>query len=108
VTGRWFCLGTAVSSINKTDHHVHDIIEILLKVVFNTINQINQYKMYINIYLLYVPSILLKVTLHNISSIKFYFIFFIYITGMYTCLLYINLFFYLTYMYKNVLIKKKY
>jgi len=35
VTGRWFCPGTTDSS-NKTDHH--DIIEILLKVVLNTIN----------------------------------------------------------------------
>jgi len=29
-TGQWFCLGTPVSSTNKTDHH--DIAEILLKV----------------------------------------------------------------------------
>ena len=35
--GRWFSLGTQVSSTNKTDHH--DIIEILLKVALNTINQ---------------------------------------------------------------------
>jgi low temperature requirement protein LtrA len=34
-TGRWFSLGTPVSSINKTDRH--DITEILLKVVLNTI-----------------------------------------------------------------------
>jgi hypothetical protein len=32
---QWFSLGTAVSSINKTD--CHDITEILLKVVLNTI-----------------------------------------------------------------------
>ena len=32
--GRWFSLGTAVFSINKTD--VHDITEILLKVALNT------------------------------------------------------------------------
>ena len=32
-TGRWFSLGTPVSSTNKTDHH--DIAEILLKVAFN-------------------------------------------------------------------------
>ena len=34
-TGRWFSLGTSVSSTNETDHH--DIAEILLKVVLNTI-----------------------------------------------------------------------
>jgi hypothetical protein len=38
--GRWFSLGTPVYSTNKTDHH--DIAEILLKVVLNTINQTNQ------------------------------------------------------------------
>ena len=36
-TGLWFSLGTQVSSINKTDHHV--ITKILLKVALNTINQ---------------------------------------------------------------------
>ena len=35
-TGRWFSPGTLVSSTNKTDRH--DIAEILLKVVLNTIN----------------------------------------------------------------------
>jgi hypothetical protein len=35
MTGRWFSLGTTVSSTNKTDHH--DITEILLKVALNTI-----------------------------------------------------------------------
>jgi hypothetical protein len=35
VTGWWFSLGTLVSSINKTDSH--DITEISLKVVLNTI-----------------------------------------------------------------------
>ena len=35
--GLWFSLGTPVSSLNKTD--CHDITEILLKVVLNTINQ---------------------------------------------------------------------
>ena len=35
-TGQWFSPGTPVSSINKTDRH--DIAEILLKVVLNTIN----------------------------------------------------------------------
>jgi hypothetical protein len=34
VAGRWFFLGTAVSSTNKTDRH--DITEILLKVALNT------------------------------------------------------------------------
>ena len=37
VTGRWFSLGTPVSSTNKTDRH--NITEILLKVALNTINQ---------------------------------------------------------------------
>ena len=37
VTGRWFSPDTPVSSINKTD--CHDMTEILLKVVLNTINQ---------------------------------------------------------------------
>jgi hypothetical protein len=35
-TGRWFSLGTPVSSNNKTDHH--DITDILLKVLLNTRN----------------------------------------------------------------------
>jgi hypothetical protein len=34
-TGRWFSPGTPVSSTNKTDHH--NVSEILLKVVLNTI-----------------------------------------------------------------------
>jgi len=34
-TGRWFSLGTPVSSTNKTDRH--DMTEILLKVALNTI-----------------------------------------------------------------------
>jgi len=37
MTGRWFSLGTPVSSTNKID--CHDITEILLKVVLNTINR---------------------------------------------------------------------
>jgi hypothetical protein len=36
-TGRWFSPGPPVSSTNKTDRH--DITEILLKVVLNTIKQ---------------------------------------------------------------------
>jgi len=35
VAGRWFSLGTPVSSTNKTDRY--DITEILLKVALNTI-----------------------------------------------------------------------
>jgi hypothetical protein len=35
VAGWWFSQSTPVSSTNKTDHH--DITEILLKVVLNTI-----------------------------------------------------------------------
>ena len=35
VAGWWFSLGTLVSSTNKTNHH--DITEIFLKVVLNTI-----------------------------------------------------------------------
>jgi len=40
-TGRWFSPGTLVSSTNKTDRH--DITEILLKVVLNTIKQTNKH-----------------------------------------------------------------
>jgi hypothetical protein len=36
VAGPWFSTGTPVSSTNKTDHH--DMTEILLKVVLNTIS----------------------------------------------------------------------
>ena len=39
-TGRWFSLGTSVSSTDKTDRH--RITEILLKVALNTINKTNQ------------------------------------------------------------------
>ena len=39
-TGRWFSLGHPVSSTNKTD--CHNITEILLKVVLNTIKQTKQ------------------------------------------------------------------
>ena len=38
--GRWFSPGTPASSTTKTGRH--DIAEILLKVVLNTINQSNQ------------------------------------------------------------------
>jgi hypothetical protein len=38
--GRWFSLGTPVSSTTKTG--CHDIAEILLKVALNIKNQINQ------------------------------------------------------------------
>ena len=37
MAGRWFSLGTQISSTNETDHH--DITEILWKVVLNTISQ---------------------------------------------------------------------
>jgi hypothetical protein len=37
--GQWFSLATPASSTTKTGHH--DIAEILLKMVLNTINQIN-------------------------------------------------------------------
>ena len=37
--GQWFSTGTPVSSTNKTDRH--DIIEILMKVVLNTIAKPN-------------------------------------------------------------------
>jgi len=37
MAGQWFSPGTLVSSTNKTDRH--DIAEILLKVMLNTIKQ---------------------------------------------------------------------
>ena len=37
MTGQWFSPGTPVSFTNETDRH--DITEILLKVVIDTINQ---------------------------------------------------------------------
>jgi hypothetical protein len=40
-TGRWFSPDPPVSSTNKTDRH--DIAEILLKMVLNTIKQTNKY-----------------------------------------------------------------
>jgi hypothetical protein len=42
VTGRWFSPGSLVSSIDKTDRH--DITEILLNVLLNTIKQTNKHK----------------------------------------------------------------
>jgi hypothetical protein len=49
-TGRWISPGTPVSSTNKTDSH--DITEILLKVVLNTINSSpNPYKISVVIFL---------------------------------------------------------
>jgi hypothetical protein len=42
--GRWFSVGILASSITKTGRH--DIAEILLKMVLNTINQINQTSVY--------------------------------------------------------------
>ena len=38
-TGRWFSLGTIISSTNKID--LHDIAEIVLKVALNTIKPTN-------------------------------------------------------------------
>ena len=35
----WFSPDTPVSSTNKTDHHMHNITEVLLKVTLNTIKQ---------------------------------------------------------------------
>ena len=46
VTGWWFSPGTPVSSTNKTDRH--NIAEILLKVVLNTMNQTKPNKTNIN------------------------------------------------------------
>ena len=40
--GRWVSPGTPASCTTKTSRH--DLAEILLKVVLNTINQINQIK----------------------------------------------------------------
>ena len=40
MAGQWFSPGTPVSSNNKTDYH--NITEILLKIVLNTINQPGQ------------------------------------------------------------------
>ena len=37
--GRWFSLGTLISSTNKTD--CHDITEILLKVALSTTNHLH-------------------------------------------------------------------
>jgi hypothetical protein len=46
VTGWWFSPGTPVSSTNKTDPH--NIAEILLNVVLNTMNQTKPNKTNIN------------------------------------------------------------
>ena len=47
-TGRWVFPGTPISFTNKTD--CHDITEILLKVMLNTITpvQYNQFSTYLN------------------------------------------------------------
>ena len=47
VHGRWFSPGTPASSTTKTDRH--DIAEILLKVVLNTINQIKSMVKYFQV-----------------------------------------------------------
>ena len=44
MAGQWFSPGTPVSSTNKTDRH--DITEILLKVVLNTITLVNVVVLY--------------------------------------------------------------
>jgi len=50
VAGRWFSPGTPVSPNNKTDRH--DITEILLKMVFKTINLTPLYEIiYMYVYL---------------------------------------------------------
>jgi hypothetical protein len=46
--GRWFSLGTPASSTTKTGRH--DIAEILLKVAFNTKNQIKSNPLRCNLY----------------------------------------------------------
>ena len=51
-TGRWFSMGTPVSSTNKTDRH--DVTEILLKVALNTIKQTNKQKSNTNLYFCFV------------------------------------------------------
>jgi len=56
-TGRWFSLGTPVSSTNKTDRH--DITEILLKVALNTIKPNPQ--MFLDFYTMFFT------TIHNPS-----------------------------------------
>jgi hypothetical protein len=61
-TGWWFSPGTPVSSINKTDHH--DITEILLEVVLNTINL----KLNMRIFFLYWVKWCHILTLNNIVS----------------------------------------
>ena len=56
-TGRWFSLGTPVSSTNKT--YRHDITEIFLKVALNTINPNPQ--MFLDFYTMFFT------TIHNPS-----------------------------------------
>jgi len=51
-TGRWFSLGTLVSSTNKTDRY--DITEILLKVALDTINQTQASIMYTIYYICFI------------------------------------------------------
>ena len=73
-TGRWFSLGTPVSSTNKADRH--DIIEILLKVALNTITLIIYWtvNMYINIssFLNY-KSIFLRMSYFRLYSLNQHF-----------------------------------
>ena len=60
--GRWFSPGTPASSTTKTDRH--DIVEILLKVVLNTINQIKSSQI-----VLFLLTIILSVLLFVIFKI---------------------------------------
>jgi len=63
--GRWFSTGTPASSTTKTGRH--DIAEILLKVVLNTINQINHRMNFLSIFYLYRPQIT-RNSIHRITT----------------------------------------
>jgi hypothetical protein len=65
MAGRWFSLGTPVSSTNKTDHD--DITEILLKVALNTIKQPS---MVSRVTLVLVELPFLTITLHETGGRK--------------------------------------
>ena len=59
-TGRWFFPGTPFFSINKTD--CHDITEILLKVVLNTmnLNQLNRFELLLEVKTLHYKVLLIQ------------------------------------------------
>jgi hypothetical protein len=65
MAGRWFSLGTPVSSTNKTDHD--DITEILLKVALSTIKQPS---MVSRVTLVLVELPFLTITLHETGGRK--------------------------------------